>query len=83
MFTGAEIDAQPRMFVFRYKSPQHFLEVFRMFYGPIHKAFGALDAEKGTALAADLIALIGEFNRADDCTMAVHSEYLEVIVSKR
>ena len=49
----------------------------------MHKAFGALDAEKGKALATDLIALIGEFNRADDGTMAVHSEYLEVIISKR
>src|SRR6266567_6850093 len=43
MFAGAEIDAQPRMFVFRYKSPQHFLDVFRTYYGPMHKAFGALD----------------------------------------
>jgi len=83
MFAGAEIDAQPRMFVFLYKSPQHFLDVFRSYYGPMHKAFGALDAEKGKALATDLIALIGEFNRADDGTMAVHSEYLEVIISKR
>ena len=83
MFSGAaSIDAQPRMFVFRYKSPQHFLDVFRTYYGPIHKAFGALDAEKGKALAADLNALIGEFNRANDGTMAVHSEYLEVIVTR-
>src|SRR3954468_2072929 len=45
MFAGADIDAQPRMFVFRYKSPQHFLDIFRDYYGPMHKAFGALDAE--------------------------------------
>src|SRR5215813_1762258 len=43
MFAAAKsIDAQPRMFVFRYKSPQHFLDVFRTYYGPTHKAFGAL-----------------------------------------
>jgi SAM-dependent methyltransferase len=83
MFAGAaSIDAQPRMFVFRYKSPHHFLDVFRNFYGPIHKAFGGLDAEKGKALAADLIALTGEFNRANDGTMAVHSEYLEVVITR-
>ena len=81
--SAATIDAQPRMFVFRYKSPQHWLDVFRTFYGPIHKAFGALDAEKQTALTADLIALTGEFNRADDGTMEVHSEYLEVVITKR
>jgi len=83
MFAGANIDAQPRMFVFRYKSPEHFLDVFRTYYGPMYKAFGALDAEKGKALAADLIALVGHFNRADDGTMAVHGEYLEVVVTKR
>src|SRR6186997_2800571 len=67
--SAASIDAQPRMFVFRYKSPQHFLDVFRTFYGPMHKAFGALEGQKQDALAADLIALVGEFNRADDGTM--------------
>jgi hypothetical protein len=49
----------------------------------MHKAFGALDTEKQSALAADLISLCGEFNRADDGTMAVHSEYLEVVITKR
>jgi SAM-dependent methyltransferase len=83
LFPGAGIDAQPRMFVFRYKSAQHFLDVFRNYYGPMHKAFGALDADKGKALAADLTALCGEFNRADGGSMAVHSEYLEVVISKR
>ena len=83
MFAGADVDAQARMFVFRYKSPEHFLDVFRTYYGPMHKAFGALDAEKGKALAADLIALVGEFNRADGGSMAVHSEYLEVLITKR
>ena len=83
MFTGAaSIDAQPRMFVFRYKSPQHWLDVFRSFYGPIHKAFGALYSGKQDALASDLIALVAEFNRATDGTMSVHSEYLEVIVTR-
>ena len=44
--SAASIDAQPRMFVFRYKSPQHWLDVFRSFYGPIHKAFGAMDSQQ-------------------------------------
>jgi ubiquinone/menaquinone biosynthesis C-methylase UbiE len=77
------VDAQPRMFVFRYKSPQHWLDVFRTFYGPTHKAFGALDAAKQNALAEDLLALLGQFNRATDGTLVVRSEYLEVVVTKR
>ena len=80
---AAEIDAQPRMFVFRYRSPEHWLEVFKTFYGPMLKAFGALDAAKQAALRNDLLLLVGQFNRATDGTMAVRSEYLEVVINKR
>jgi ubiquinone/menaquinone biosynthesis C-methylase UbiE len=80
---AAEIAAEPRMFVFRYKSPAHWLDVFKTYYGPMYKAFGALDAAKQEALAEDFIKLVGEFNRANDGTMAVRSEYLEVVITKR
>jgi ubiquinone/menaquinone biosynthesis C-methylase UbiE len=80
---AGEIDAQPRMFVFRYKSPEHWLDVFKTYYGPMFKAFGALESEKQKALATDLIALVAQFNRATDGTVAVRSEYLEVIITKR
>jgi ubiquinone/menaquinone biosynthesis C-methylase UbiE len=79
---GGEIDAQPRMFVFRYRSPEHWLEVFKTFYGPMLKAFAALDAAKQVALRNDLLALVRQFNRANDGTMAVRSEYLEVVITK-
>ena len=36
------------------RSPAHWLEVFRTWYGPVHKAFGALDADKQKALAEDI-----------------------------
>jgi hypothetical protein len=81
--SGADIQAEPRMFVFRYKSPEHWLDVFRTYYGPMYKAFGALDGAKQEALAADFLALVGEFNRATDGSMAVRSEYLEVVVTRR
>jgi SAM-dependent methyltransferase len=69
-----------RDFVFRYHSAAHWLEVFRTFYGPMHKAFGALDAGKQEALAADLIALAGKFNRATDGTLVAPSEYVEAVI---
>ncbi len=47
------------------------------------KALAALDEQKGKALVADLIALIGRMNRAKDGTMIVPSEYLEVVVTRR
>lgn len=85
MFGGvaAEIAAEPRMFVFRYRSPEHWLEIFKTFYGPTLKAFAALDETGQAALRRDLLALLGEFNHADDGTIVVHSEYLEAVITKR
>jgi hypothetical protein len=80
---ASKINAEPRMFVFRYRSPQHWLDVFKTFYGPMLKAFAALDSNAQVALARDLLALADEFNRADDGAMAVPSEYLEVVITKR
>ncbi len=80
---AVDITAEPRMFVFRYRSPQHWLDVVKTYYGPMFKAFGALEAGKQEALAADLIALAGEFNRAGSGSMAVRSEYLEIVITKR
>jgi hypothetical protein len=67
-----------REFVFRYRSPEHWLDVFRTYYGPIHKAFGALDPAGQRALEADLRGLLGRFNRRGD-SLVVPSEYLEVV----
>ena len=75
-----KIAIESKNFVFRYHSAAHWLEVFRTFYGPMHKAFGALNAEKQEALAADLIALAERFNRATDGTLVAPSEYLEVVI---
>jgi len=70
-------------FVFRYRSPTHWLETFRTFYGPMHKAFGALDGAKQESLAADLIALAERFNRAGDGALCAPGEYLEVLITRR
>jgi len=77
------IATQSRHFTFRYKSPAHFLDVFRTFYGPTHKAFGAIDATAQDRLAADLFALMNDCNVASDGTLVVPSEYLEVVITKR
>ena len=80
---GERLDSiaiERRNFMFRYHSAAHWLEIFRSFYGPMHKSFGALDAEKQEALAADLIALAEKFNRATDGTLVAPSEYIEVVI---
>jgi ubiquinone/menaquinone biosynthesis C-methylase UbiE len=79
----ASLVAARKHFVFRYRTPQHWLDVFRTYYGPVHKTFGALDAGRQEALARDLIGLAQRFNSATDGTLAAPSEYLEVVITTR
>ena len=78
-----EIQASKREFNFRYRSPAHFLETFRTYYGPMHKAFAALDVAGQAALTQDLRALMEKFNRSGDMTLVIPSEYLEVVIFRR
>ena len=81
--SAVSIRTEQRHFNFRYRSPEHFLEIFKNYYGPMLKAFAALDAANQQGLRADLLALIGRMNRAEDGTMIVPSEYLEIVILKR
>jgi SAM-dependent methyltransferase len=77
------LSSKDMAFVFRYRSPDHFIDVFRSFYGPVHKAFLALDPVGQAALADDLRATIQRFNTAQDGSMRVPSAYAETIMTKR
>ena len=77
------VAAQSKNFVFRYKSPGHWVEIFRSYYGPIVKAFAALDAKSREALEADLYALLNKHNVTGDGTLVIPGEYLEVVITKR
>ena len=80
---AASIHAEPHNFMFRYRSPAHFIDVFKTYYGPLLKAVTALDEDKRVSLLADIEALIGRLNRADDGTMVVPGEYLEAVILKK
>jgi ubiquinone/menaquinone biosynthesis C-methylase UbiE len=77
------IEAKSKFFVFRYRSPEHWVEIFRAYYGPVLKAFAAIEPPAREALAADLYALIDEFNVANDGTVIIPGEYLEAVITKR
>ena len=85
LFDGqiAELRAEKRHYVFRYRSPEAYLEYWRRFYGPTLKAFEAVGEDGSEALEQDLLQLIATFNRADDGTMVVPSEYLEAVIVTR
>lgn len=77
------ISTELRNFMFRYRSAEHFIDVFRNYYGPVLKAMASLDEGRRNALVADLRALIDRLNKADDGTMVVPGEYLEVVIVKK
>lgn len=77
---ASEIRVVSRQFNFRYHSAAHWLEVFRTYYGPVNKAFGALDAHAQAAFARDVMALIDSRNRSGDATLVLPSEYVEVVI---
>ena len=58
------IRATRKHFNFRYRSAAHWIQVFRDFYGPTHKAFAALDPAGQEALAKDITALLDRCNIA-------------------
>jgi ubiquinone/menaquinone biosynthesis C-methylase UbiE len=79
---AASIKSAQRHFVFRYHSPEHWLEIFKTYYGPLLKTFGALAPPAQSALERDVLSLIGQFNRSGDSSMVVPSEYLEVVITR-
>lgn len=76
------IHAESRHFVFRYQSPDHWLQIFRTYYGPVLKTFAALDPVAQAHLESDLRGLVDRFNIAKDGTAVIPSEYLEVVITK-
>ncbi len=70
-------------FNFRYQSAAHWLQIFRDYYGPTHKAFAALDSVRQKALEADITALLERWNIDGARSLVVPGEYLEVVVTKR
>ncbi len=78
----ASLEVTTRHFCFRYRSVQHWLDVFTTYYGPIHKPFQALDATGQATMAQDFTDLLERYNQATDGTLVVPSEYLEVVARR-
>lgn len=81
-YAASDLSINLTHFDFIYPSPQHFVDFFRAYYGPVERAFASLDADGQSALESDLLDLVDEFNIAKDGTMRVPSEYAQVVVTK-
>src|SRR5579871_899464 len=82
LFPGHDINSLEQVFTFRYTSPEHWLHVFRSYYGPTNRAFAALDAEKQAALEADILDLLEKLNWDRGGSLIIPAEYLEVVIAK-
>ena len=79
---ASDIRCERKMFNFRYESPAHWVQIFRDFYGPTHKAFAALPPAGQARLEADLIALLEDLNVGGTRSLVVPGEYLEIVIVK-
>ncbi len=70
-------------FNFRFRSAAHWLQVFRDFYGPVHKAFAALNPLAQDALARDIRELLNRSNIGGPTSLVVPAGYLEVVIDRK
>ena len=77
------LQTRRRTHVWRFPSARHHVEFMRGYYGPLNKAFGALDEEGQSALERDLISLADRYDRSDEGTTVLHADYLEIVAIRR
>ena len=80
---AAAIHAVRKHFNFRFRSAAHWLQVFRDYYGPTHRAFAALNTSGQDALAKDITELLNQHNVGGQSSLVVPSEYLEVVIDRK
>lgn len=76
-----DLQVQRKMFPFRYRSAEHFVQVFRDLYGPTHKAFAALDADGQASLERQILALLKELDIGGGRGLVAPSEYAEIVIT--
>ncbi|HEY6572471.1 MAG TPA: methyltransferase domain-containing protein, partial [Candidatus Eisenbacteria bacterium] len=79
---AASVKTERRTYTFRYPSAEHWIEFFRTYYGPTHKAFAALDETGRKELHAALMELLGRCETVKGGPLAIPATYLEVVVTK-
>lgn len=83
MFKGAgRLDITPQVHYMHSPSEAAWVDWFRRDYGPVAKAFDAVGADGEGALRADLKDLVKRYNEADDGTLKLRLDYLEVLIRR-
>jgi len=80
---ASDIRCARRIYNFRFRSAAHWIEIFRNFYGPVHKAYAALDQDRQDRLTSDLTELLERRNIGGLSSLVVPGEYLEIVITKK
>jgi SAM-dependent methyltransferase len=79
----ASLQCTRRVFRFDYPfPPDQVVEFCRLNYGPVTRAFAALDAEEQSKLRSEVIGLWSAHNKSEGKRTTVDAEYLEVIATR-
>jgi SAM-dependent methyltransferase len=65
-----------------FRSPDHYLDFFRAYFGPIKTAYEAVGPAGEAALTSDLRAFMEATNTAGDRALVMEPEYLQVIATR-
>lgn len=85
IFGGAigAIRSATRQAVFRFRSPEEKIELFRAYFGPTVRAFAALPPDKQRELEREWAGLIRRFDRnTGGGPVAIVGEYLESVIER-
>jgi len=77
-----DIRTERRQFVWREYSAQSWIDTFRTYYGPVHRAFLALDENGQRELHGAMLDLLNRRNRGGTGSLVIPGDYLEVVIHR-
>lgn len=77
-----DIRTRRRQYTFRFRSADHWIDVFRTYYGPVERAFAALASTDQEDLEKALTALLRKYDRGGSNGLVVPGDYLEVVIER-
>ena len=79
----SQMTISKRAALFRYRSADHWIDVFSTYFGPVMRTLEALDGARRQSYLEDLTLTLNRFNGSDDDTLVVQADYLEVVVTRK
>jgi hypothetical protein len=75
----SDLRLEKRYLNLRYRSPEHWLDYFRTYFGPMKTAFERVGEDGAAALESDLLEVMRSHNRAGERALVAPAEYVEVV----